>query len=139
MTSLWIELDMTPEGRCKEVFMEQQMVHYTLTGAADWPMLAAVGGVSFLVLQAAVIVLIAVIYKALPKQKDLQDMKNAMHLDVKELAARFETILDKYMDKELTARVKKEDDILQSCRDNRTVCQARYDRLFEQLKGNVAP
>jgi hypothetical protein len=47
------------------VMLEAPMRHYTLTGAADWPMLATVGGVSFLVLQATILILIGVIYRAL--------------------------------------------------------------------------
>jgi len=111
--------------------MGPTQLHYTLTGAADWPMLATVGGISFLVLQATILILIGVIYRALPKHQDLQNLRTSMVLDIEKLANRFEGILDKYMATELAARLKREDDIISTCEKQRAACQARYDRMFE--------
>jgi len=133
MTGLWIELGMTPEGRCKEVFMNEIQAVYTLTGAADWPMLATVGGLSLVILQAIVLILIGVIYRSLPKHQDIQNMYVAMGLDIEKLALRFEHALEKHADRDINACTKKEDDFLSACEKHRLACQARYDRYFEKL------
>lgn len=109
------------------------LTHYTLTGAADWPMLATVGGVSLLILQAVILVMIGTIYKALPKHSDLQAHRQAINLDIKELAKSFETVLEKHMDREQVSREKKEESMMAAFDRQRTECQARYDRQFDDV------
>jgi hypothetical protein len=113
--------------------MESQIMHYTLTGAADWPMLSIIGGVSFVLLQAIVLVLIGAIYRSLPKHSDLQLLRENVNLDIEKLAVRFESVLEKHMSREESNREKKEGDIMSFVKDGRKECQERYDKMFDDL------
>lgn len=112
---------------------EQQLVHYTLTGAADWPMLATVGGALICIIQLIILGLIGAIYYSLPKQRDLQLMRDNVNLDIDRLADRFENILEKYMNKEQSIREKRDEDIVESFQKQRAECQARYDNQFNNI------
>jgi hypothetical protein len=125
MTGLWTESDMMPEEHCKEVIMDEVQAVYTLTGAADWPMLATVGGLSLVILQAIVLILIGVVYRSLPKHQDLRNMYISIGLDIEKLALRFEHALEKHADRDVEARIRKDDDILSACEKHRIACQAR--------------
>lgn len=109
------------------------MEHYTLTGAADWPMLSIIGGISFVLLQAIVLVLIGAIYRSLPKHSDLQSLRENVNLDVEKLALRLETILEKHVGREESSREKKEDEIMAYFKESQSRCQERYDKMFEDI------
>jgi hypothetical protein len=113
------------------------MESYTLTGAADWPMLSIIGGISFVMLQAIILSLIKAIYKSLPKHSDLQFVRENINLDIKELAMRFENILEKHIGKEETNREKKETEIISFFKENQTKCQERYDKLFDDVFSRI--
>jgi len=61
------------------------MIQYTLTGAADWPMLASVGGFGLMFFQVIVLGLIGLVWRSLPKHQDLQNLKSEINIDIKEL------------------------------------------------------
>jgi hypothetical protein len=109
------------------------MEHYTLTGAADWPMLSIIGGISFVMLQAIVLVLIGAIYRSLPKHTDLQLLRENVNLDVEKLALRFEPILEKHVGREETSREKKETEIMSHFKESQAKCQERYDKMFDDI------
>ena len=102
--------------------MPDPMIHYTLTGAADWPMLATVGGGSLIFFQLIVLVLIGVVWRSVPKHEDLRRQRDGINLDIKALAKELEEVLDKHM-------VRQRED----CRLQRTDCKNRYDKQFDEL------
>lgn len=97
-------------------------IHYTLTGAADWPMLATVGGGALVFFQVIILALIGMVWKSLPKHEDLEKQRRDINLDIKDLAKEFENVLDKHMTRQ------RED-----CSEQRTECRGRYDRQFDDL------
>jgi len=120
------------------------MQHYTLTGAADWPMLASVGGFGLLFFQMIVLGLIGLVWKSLPKHEDLQNLKKEINIDIKELTSvfgavikeltkDFEIMLDKHLAKETLDRKEMDTSMSFFCERQRTKCQESNEKLFDEL------
>jgi len=120
------------------------MIQYTLTGAADWPMLASVGGFGLLFFQVIVLGLIGLVWRSLPKHQDLQNLKSEINIDIKELTSvfsavikdltkDFETMLDKHLAKETEDRKEMDQSISFFCERQRQKCQASNEKLFDEL------
>jgi len=120
------------------------MIQYTLTGAADWPMLASVGGFGLLFFQIIVLGLIGLVWRSLPKHQDLQALKSEINIDIKELTQvfgavikeltkDFETMLDKHLAKEMCDRKEMDTSISLFCERQRQRCQAGNEKLFDEL------
>ena len=120
------------------------MIQYTLTGAADWPMLASVGGFGLLFFQIIVLGLIGLVWRSLPKHQDLQALKSEINIDIKELTQvfgavikeltkDFETMLDKHLAKEMCDRKEMDTSISLFCERQRQRCQSSNEKLFDEL------
>jgi len=120
------------------------MIQYTLTGAADWPMLASVGGFGLMFFQVIVLGLIGLVWRSLPKHQDLQNLKSEINIDIKELtqvfgavtkelAKDFEAMLDKHLTKETEDRKEMDQSMSFFCERQRQKCQASNEKLFDEL------
>lgn len=118
--------------------------HYTLTGASDWPMLATVGGISLFVFQTIILILIAVVYRSLPKHQDLQVLRTEINTtvkeltksfsdEIKELTHEFANMLEKHLNKEVLDRKETDQGLVASCLQHRQECQNRNTELFAAL------
>ena len=113
------------------------LTHYTLTGAADWTMLATVGGASLLVIQMIIMLLIATIYKTLPKHTDLQEQREALNADLQRMAKSFEAVLEKHIFREQAARESKDDSVVATFEKQRSECSKRFDRQFNEMLSQI--
>jgi hypothetical protein len=113
------------------------LTHYTLTGAADWTMLATVGGASLLVIQMIIMLLIATIYKTLPKHTDLQKQREALNDDLQRMAKSFEAVLERHIFREQAARESKDDSVVATFEKQRSECSKRFDRQFNEMLSQI--
>lgn len=108
---------------------------FIITQAADWKMLAVVGGISWLVVNGIIFLLIARVYDMLPKPQDLIKLRQDINLDIEKLAQRWEQSLEKYSDRHGREQEKDVDNLWNEVRR----CQEYHAKVLSDCQRDCCP